>query len=488
MAIDNNTFGSGTSMPPPGQSRAQLPVRSDSKYANLKRRVRTDGAGTSQQDGSQPATQLAGSEYGFGDDAGNEDDEAAPPTKKFKSFDPDVESATSQVSERLRKQREAKEAEATAKALDGIAEEEDGADEGGTSQATSRKSQPKSKRTITDVVPDSEEENAAREATQKATKKRAAASAAPPASTATGKKPTKASLAAAAAAEQQKAAETQRARYLQVDTGKRRVNPAEAGFNEEFNRLKIKKPVAAESKRMGWNERDVFQEEMNERVGGDGDDDDDGRGDWKPDDNATFFQVKFVQMCRQPSAARAAKNAAPRAIDPKYAGMPNFKAFRPKNSVQANGGAAAARQQRSQRADVPLVVHEPMGYGLSESYGRGNEDAARGHRARSNKKDEDSDDSVEMEMPMQGTNRAGNGTGKGKASQAKAKPKAGGKNSRKQAVESEEEEEEDELDQSSGSSRPASTARQPARTGRAAEAITIDSDSDEEDGKTFGGA
>lgn len=409
-AAGQGSYGSSSSMPPSAQGTSQPPVRADSKYAKVRRRLGASALSLAEEAAAK-----------------SDREEDAPPAKRIKSFDPDVESATSQVQERFRKQQLAREAESLAQVI----EEEDDFAAPQPKKATLATS----KKKAVEPEPESDEE-----ATRAATFR---------------KKGTQAS-ASQAAIKKGKAAEATQTNpqpaYLQVNTGRRKIAKAEMEINDEFNKLKIKKPVAAEAHKMGWNERDVLQDEMNEDVA----------ADWQPNDKSTFFQIKYVSMVR-PGGKQPARAAPPASIDPKYAGKPNFKAFRPKTGQPAP-------VQRATRPQISLVVQEPLGYGLRESYGQDNA--------------EESEEDIVMPIQNATTKRTKR-TAKTKAWQQqsqKAPPAAKPNPKAKKAVITSESDEEQEEEESEGSA-----AQAPPRTARAKETITIDSDSDDADGKTFGG-
>jgi hypothetical protein len=413
MDIENASIGSNASSSKP---QSFVP-REGSKYAKLKRRAGTNGT----------------SQIMAIDEADTSIHEEEPPSKKIKSFDPDVESVASQASQALQRKKKLQEEERN-KQLANIAEEEEV-----PSTATAKKAVP-AKRKAAETVPDSEDEAEQGSSKTQPAKKRTKE----PTSTEASKKMTsreeKAALKASQAAEQ--------AKYLQVANSKRKMTKTDAGFNEEFNKLKIVKPVAKESHKIGWNERDMIQEEMEEET------------NWEPDDNATFFQVRFVSMVRPDLQVQKPQVS----VDPRYAGKPNFKAFRPKNNKIPQGDTRVKRQ------NIALKAVEPLGYGLAETYNKqGNDDS-----------DED------IEMPMADTASKKKGKGKAKATQSqKAPPKKAA--SRKKQVVSDSEEDEMDDDSRTSTAREESVPVSTQKKGKQQEALTIDSDSDEDTGRTFGG-
>ena len=403
----------GSSFPPAEQAPPPALSHPKSKYAKLKRRA---GIGT---ESSQVLP--------FEDSEDQEMLEDEHPAKKFKSFDPDVESVASQASQALQKKKEQQRLQ-----LSDIAEEE---------HVTFASNKPIVKRKATEVGPGSGEE-LAEDASQANTRRKLSQSVQPVSVNAPKNAKGKRGEASTSQTQEQP-------KYLQIATGRRKVNKMDAGFNDEFNKLKIVKPVAKESHKMGWNERDVFQEEMAEETR------------WEPDDKATFFQIRFVPLVRPKGPIRP--SIAP--VDPRYAGRPNFKAFRPKNErlSQLTGN------RRNGRHEIAVVAHEPPGYGLKESYSGGGDH-------------ESEEDSVEMPMIPMARSRSGRKRAEGKA------PKAA---DRRRVVGSEEEEEEDE-DEDVGMSTTAraDSATPMSRTkGKEKETITLNDSSDEDEGigRTFGG-
>lgn len=390
------------------QSQAKY-LRPDSKYAKLKRRVGQGQGSTSQL---TPLSEL---------ELPEETEE--PPVKKFKSFDPSIESLASQAAARL---KEKEKQEKLARLIND--EDED-----------VKPSVPK--RTVASAEPDSDGE-ASQQATQTTSRKKATLVKEEP-------KGSKKKAEDAGKALQKESV------YLQVKTGRRKIGKADADINEDFNNLRLKRSQIPESHKMGWNERDVFQEEMAEDAV------------WEAEDKSTFFQVRFVPMVRpKDSKARPAP-----VVDPRYAGKPNFKAFRPKSAIAGNSGTSG----QTARPQIELVAHEALGYGLTESYGDGD-----GPRNNDNR-DDDSD--VSIEMPMADLRPV-------RKSKARAKPKAPANATRgtkgKKPVVSDSSDE-DELDEDeSATAREESLPAAKAKS-KAKESITIDTSSDEEDGKTFRG-
>lgn len=385
-------------------------LRPDSKYAKLKRRV-GQGQGSTTQLSTLSELELP-------------EETEEPPAKKIKSFDPSIESLASQAAARM-KEREKQEK------LARLMHDEDEEDVKPSV----------AKRKAVAVQPDSDEEPS-REATQSTSRKKATQAKEEP------------------KAGQKKTGDTSKplpkeSVYLQVKTGRRKIGKADADINEDFNNLRLKRSQIAESHKMGWNERDVFQEEMAEDAV------------WEAEDKSTFFQIRFVPMVRPKDA-----NARPAmAVDPKYAGKPNFKAFRPKTATASTSGTNLPRA----RPQIELVAHEALGYGLTESYGDGD-------GPRNNNDGNDSDVSIEMPMADLGPTRKGKGKAKAKAP---AKSARGAKSKKPVVSDSSDEDELD--DEESATAREESVPATRATKTKAKESITIDSSSDEEDGRTFRG-
>lgn len=417
-SMDADALG-GSMASTSSKASAAVP-RLNSKYAGLKRR-----AGTA-----------SGSQLTALDELGADNDDLdLPPLKKVKSFDPDVESAMSQAAAKRRERQQQE-------ALSNIAEAEEQPDEGFEASKRATATDKKRKNAPTSAQSDDEAQGARKKATTKSTDSTAA-------------KIQKGAATQADAAERPK-----EERYLQVKTGRKRVTKDEAGFNEEFNKLKIQRPLLPVSKKMGWNERDIVQEELEEE--------DDGF--LKADDKATFFQIKYVSMARKKPVVPVVS------VDPKYAGKPNFKAFRPKTTLNGTRNSAAVQEKRK---NIKLVLAEPLGYGLKESY-------------RADKDDSDPDE--EIEMPMGNTQKK-RAAPKAKAKAATAPPAKKvipGRRNKKNIID-ESDEEEDELEDDTQSAR-SSTVREDSRpppAGRKArtnEPITLDSDSSDDGcGKRFAG-
>lgn len=425
MEVDNAGSSMASTTSRTGNAASTTIPRANSKYAGLKRRAGTENSQLT------PLHELGQDEADF--------EVVQPPVKKHKSFDPDVESAMSQAA--AKRKQKMKEQESLA----GIVEDAE-VEEVVVPAVAKRKAA-----AAVGVSDDEQPRPTQRSRTEQTQQPRAQA---------TAKSAANAAKSEVDSATQVAQTQSKESKYLQIKTGRKRVTKDEAAFNEDFNRLKIVKPLRPEARKMGWNERDIVEEELQE-------DSEDG-GRWEPDDNATFFQIRFVSMVGQ----RPKRAAGP--VDPRYAGMPNFKAFRPKDG---RNGAVSIGARRKERPAINLTIQAPLGFGLKESYGR---EASR---------ETDSEDDIEM--PMANSKRKA--VPKKSATQNKGKQPAQPTKSRRRNVVSESEEEEDELDELDEESRPqSSTARggsEPAgrRTARMAEAITLDSDSSDDNGKRFTG-
>lgn len=393
------------------QSQSQSrTTRTEGKFSKLKRRV---GQTNASQGSSLGELELP-----------EESDE--PPSKKFKSFDPDVASAISQISSR--KDGEQK------KPTPIIEEDEEEEEVKLKSKPPKASVASKSGASLPAAGAD---EDMAQNASQVVSRRKGGAAL-------TAKEKKKAEQVAEAARTSQ---------FLQVKTGRRKLGTEDAAFNDDFNRLHLRKTQIPEAHKMGWNERDVFQEEMSE----------DAR--WAPEDKSTFFQIRFVPMVRKKPAATTDSSAA-------FAGKTNFKAFRPKSS---QGGPQSARTiTPAVRAQVALVAEAMPGYGLRESYGEGTDDIGDGGN--------ETEESVEMPMAGQATQRKNKAAAK---SQGKASARSSRTASSKRAVVPAASDEEEAS--ASSTAEEDSAPRTTARRAPAKESITIESSSDDEDQTRFKG-
>jgi hypothetical protein len=116
-------------------------------------------------------------------------------------------------------------------------------------------------------------------------------------------------------------------RYLRVKAGARKkLTAVDVEFNKQFNKLKIvrpdlKAPKLATRQKVGWADRDLDEEELREAA------------DWNMDASKSFFRIKTLEIPsreeREERRRRALENRS--AVEDKWRGMPNFKAFRPVN-------------------------------------------------------------------------------------------------------------------------------------------------------------
>ncbi|GAA6062627.1 hypothetical protein JCM10212_000289 [Sporobolomyces blumeae] len=172
--------------------------------------------------------------------------------------------------------------------------------------------------------------------------------------------------AAAAKKAEKEAEEKKRAKLLQIKTSKRKGAQAEVdhAFNEDFNALKIVKPVIKamprpEKKLMTWNEEDSDVERdrliREDQEHGESDDEMDPNK-WRASTQA-MFNVRDLEIEKKERAPRRDDIELPE----KWAGRSNFKRFRPKNSKAARVPLAARRQ-------VELAVPDAVDFGLGEGY------------------------------------------------------------------------------------------------------------------------
>ncbi|GAA6055380.1 hypothetical protein JCM3770_001080 [Rhodotorula araucariae] len=360
-----------------------------------------------------------------------------------------------------------------------------------------------------------EDQEGARRAARK--KSKAPAS---PSATAAAPKSKKETLAQKKA--DREAREREAARLLQLKPTKRKGAEADAQFTEEFNALKIVRPTlkpmpVQEHRRMRWEEDDSDAERerliLEDQERGDDDDDEMDPDHWRRPTQAMFVLRTLDVERRERAQPRAAAEG-----DDRYAGRPNFKKFRPKNSK-------TPRQPLAQRPQVELTIPDHTDFGLGPGY---NDRKGTAFSQVQQADDEDDDDDLFAAMTTtKGQTKLAFGkkgaTAASKA-QAKAPAKAGeGKGKAKQVVESSEDDDDDgsapgssrtlrgdndmdcdELDDDDdgapsqrstsrgGGRKPAGTAAAaPRRTGaprKAVQTIMInDSDSDSDSGLTFKG-
>ncbi|CAH7686182.1 hypothetical protein BY996DRAFT_7257194 [Phakopsora pachyrhizi] len=120
--------------------------------------------------------------------------------------------------------------------------------------------------------------------------------------------------------------------YLTVKTTGKRLTAQELETNLEFNRLRISKPLVllkntqVPTQRMGWDEEDIQEKEIEEMDGW-------SREDRKNLNAESFFQVKYVKMLRKTQTGNLESLND-------IGSSPNFKKFRPKNLASCNERAS----------------------------------------------------------------------------------------------------------------------------------------------------
>ncbi|GAA5890585.1 hypothetical protein JCM5296_004305 [Sporobolomyces johnsonii] len=339
----------------------------------------------------------------------------------------------------------------------------------------------------------------------------------PKTSTATAPPKNKKELAAQKKAEKEASAR-EAATLLQIKTSRRKGAEEEQALNAEFNALKIVKPVLKamphrEKRRMEWGDEDsdvererAIQADQERREGEDDDDDDEmDPTKWRKVTQAMFV-VKTLDFERK--ERRPPRNDVD--LPEQWAGRPNFKRFRPKNSK-------TPRLPLADRPRVELALPEAVDYGLGPGY-----QDKRGFSQLRHVEDEEEDDEMLDAMTVNKGQTKLTFASKTTKAKAKAAPKkatvskAKSKGKAKQVVLDSEDESDrdssntlkpddmdvDELDYSDefggggASSSKASTAKKatnvaPAkRAPRRAAPQTIlidDSDSDSDSGLTFKG-
>ncbi|GAA5983791.1 hypothetical protein JCM11641_005193 [Rhodosporidiobolus odoratus] len=307
---------------------------------------------------------------------------------------------------------------------------------------------------------------------------------------------------------EKEAEEREAAKLLQMKTTKRKGAQADQAFNEDFNALKIVKPVIKsmprmEKHRFGWEEEDsdVERDRMireDQRMGEEEDEDMDPEH-WRRPTQAMFV-IKTLEVDKK-------ERPPPRTdgvVDARWEGRLNFKKFRPKN-------AKGPREPLSQRPQIQLVVPESQDFGLGTGY-----NDRKGTAFSQVQQADDEDDEEDLVRTMT------NSKGRAKLTfGAKSKPKAKapakkpaapskGKGKAKQVVVDSEDEDQLESDDDPRSSHtvraddmdvgddetPGSSARKPAVAKKGARAprkaapttlIVDDSDSDSDSGLTFRG-
>ncbi|BGP30540.1 hypothetical protein JCM10296v2_002295 [Rhodotorula toruloides] len=319
---------------------------------------------------------------------------------------------------------------------------------------------------------------------------------------------------------EKEARERESARLLQIKPTKRKGAEVDRAFNEDFNALKIVKPVIKhmprqEHHRMNWEEEDsdverdrlisADQERLIRRQADDSDDDDMDPDNWRRPTQAMFVIRTLEVEHKQRPPPRTDIN-----LDPKWAGRPNFKKFRPKNSK-------APRPALATRPQVSLVLPESVDFGLGPGY---NERKGIAFSQVQRADDEDDDDDLyeamttskgQLKLNFPSRTASKSKASRSKASTSRAKPKAKGK--AKRVADSEEGDSDamgssntvrgddmeiDELDDDTATQRSTTSGRSGSRKAPAKRAalarkaapatIMIDEDdSDSESGLTFKG-
>ncbi|GAA5946328.1 hypothetical protein JCM3765_000199 [Sporobolomyces pararoseus] len=270
---------------------------------------------------------------------------------------------------------------------------------------------------------------------------------------------------------EKEAAEKAQAKLLLMKVSKRKGAEVDKAFNEDFNALKIVKPVLKgmperEKKKMGWNEEDsdverdrMIQEDQEREE----DEDEMDPTKWRTVTQA-MFNVKELEIERKERAPRRNDIELPE----KWAGRANFKRFRPKNSKEPRLPLAA-------RPQIELAIPDAVDFGLGEGYV---DKKGRTFSQVQHEESEDEDDEMYAELAIGGSK----GGKKATTSKAKPKPKAPakktsaaakGKGKAKQIVL--DSDDEDELD----SSEPSGS--------NTLKGDTMDLDDDDDDDDGFGG-
>ncbi|GAA5921422.1 hypothetical protein JCM3775_003041 [Rhodotorula graminis] len=359
-----------------------------------------------------------------------------------------------------------------------------------------------------------DDEEGARRAARKKSKAPQGSSPPPPGPTA-ARAPKNKKEAAALKKAEKAAQEAAAQRLLQVKPTKRRGGETDNQFTEEFNALKIVRPKLQampqqEHRRMRWNDEDsdVERERLiveDEARAEQGERDDDGDDDMDPDQwrrpTQAMFVLRSFDVERKTPRAAAAAAAADGEVDERWAGKPNFKKFRHKNSK-------APRAPFAQRAQVELTVPDLADFGLGPGY---NDRKGTTFTQVQQADDEDDEDELFADMATTkgqtklsfGKKAPTTSKTKGKAPvKPKSAPKSKGKG--KQIVaDSDDDDDDDKSPRSSHTLRddfdeldddePAPPQRQPAPTRRAAARKPVptvmldDSDSESDSGLTFKG-
>ncbi|GAA5998793.1 uncharacterized protein JCM10292_007236 [Rhodotorula paludigena] len=207
----------------------------------------------------------------------------------------------------------------------------------------------------------SSEDESAR-ASRKKAKTAAAAPPSPPAP------PKNKKEAAAQKKAEKEAREREQAKLLQVKPTKRKGAEVDQAFNDDFNALKIVRPVlkampVREKHRMNWNEEDsdverdrLIETDHQRLAAGDESDGDMDPDNWRRPTQAMFVIRTLDVERKERPAPRTDDN-----IDERWAGRPNFKKFRPKNSKNP-------REPLAKRPQIELVLPEAVDFGLGPGY------------------------------------------------------------------------------------------------------------------------
>ncbi|GAA5933877.1 uncharacterized protein JCM15063_000498 [Sporobolomyces koalae] len=238
------------------------------------------------------------------------------------------------------------------------------------------------------------------------------------------------------------AAEKEQARLLQMKVSKRKGAEIDQALNEDFNALKIVKPVLKamperQRKKMSWNEEDSdVERERLIREDQEHDDDEMDPTKWRTVTQAMFNVRELEIEPREPALRRNDIE-----LPAQWAGRANFKRFRPKSSTVPRAPLAA-------RPQIELAIPDAVDFGLGEGYAGGKN--GRSYSQIQHEESEDEDDEMYTELaigkggPKKGQAKIDFGK-KPAASKAKAPAKkttaAKGKSKAKQIVPDSDEEE-----------------------------------------------
>ncbi|KAK4058498.1 hypothetical protein OIO90_000660 [Microbotryomycetes sp. JL221] len=253
--------------------------------------------------------------------------------------------------------------------------------------------------------------------------------------------------------QEQQALQAQQKNLLQIKTTKRKTKDGDldAALNADFNALKIVKPVLMSMKpperhKMSWDEIDP-DAEMNRMIAEDqrrieaGEDDREDHPDkWGGPSTQAFVVITTELARKERPAPRQDLNS-----DPRWAGKPNFKRFRPKNAQ--NGDRPPLRHR-----DVQLIAPDPSDFGLGAGYKKKNRgmDDELGKALSSENEDDEDDDDMRIGVgqtklnfkPKASASKSQAAKGKGKATTKTTTARA----KSKQTVPSNSDDEEDELE------------------------------------------